>query len=487
MRAQTPLFLTVLFLAGLCALPAAAHMSTVVIEMNANGFEPREVTVDENTTINFVNKDSTDRWPASNVHPTHDLYPEFDPKYPIPPGDLWIFKPKRPGAWKYHDHLYPHRRGTITVTTESAAVSPTVTSHPAPTSVRDSTPPRDQTSWRVWIKQLIIRFWQAFIGPFRQAQAPAELNIADFQTLSEQDQYRYVQQISTTSGPAAAWAFVKTTYTNDAGASLGGRAHDLAHFTGQLIYRQLGLPGLSKCDVTFAFGCYHGFTEAAFAESLTPLLEVAQACTTLGLVNSGPWASCIHGIGHGVATYFDSANLEAALNTCDKLSHGATYCHDGVLMEFSFSAPPSFYRSDDPLYPCSQLPAPYLSACGRNQPHVMQRRLHMNRPAIASVCLAAPPPVAEACIDALGFAFANESQGNHEVIVSLCQQLPTPASQAQCVAAGAGELIFQNYPNWQTAAPAACNSLPAEYQAACLARLEHTRRNYKQPTPAPGV
>ncbi|MBI4021990.1 MAG: hypothetical protein HY372_01400 [Candidatus Andersenbacteria bacterium] len=473
MRTQAPLSLTILLLAGLYAMPAAAHAPTVVIEMNTDGFSPREVSVDANTIINFVNKDSVDRWPASNVHPTHDLYPEFDPKLPIKPGDLWIFKQPRPGVWKYHDHLFPHRRGTIIVEAEKASAAPSE--------------PRSSANWRGWIKQLMLRLWQGFIGPFRPARAPVKMKTADFQNLNEQAQYRYVRQISQSAGPAAAWAYIKTTYTNNAGASLGGRAHDLAHFTGQLVFRQLGLTGLSTCDATFAFGCYHGFTEAAFATSLTPLPDVAQACTTIGPVNSGPWASCIHGIGHGIATYFDSANLEAALNTCDKLPDGATYCHDGVLMEFSFSAAPSFYRRTDPLYPCSQLPAPYLNACGRNQPHVMQRHLQMDRPAIARACLAGPPPIAEACIDALGFAFANESQGNPDVIVSQCRQLPTPDSQARCVAAGAGELIFQNYPNWQTAAPAACYSLPAAYQAACLARLEHTRRNYQKPSPTPGV
>lgn len=487
MTAQTLLFLTAMSLAGPLALPAAAHTATQVIKMTANGFEPREVTVDENTTVNFVNEDSVDRWPASNTHPTHELHPEFDPQHAIPPGDLWIFKPKRIGTWKYHDHLYPHRRGTLTVTAESVSASPaapTVTQSPSPTAapIDSVAAPSGKTNWRAWLKQFAIRFWQAFIRPFRLSPV---ISPAAFQNLNEQAQYDHLRQLSQLQGAPAAWAYVKTTYTSDAGASLGGRAHDLAHFVGGLIFKAKGLPGLTVCDTTFAFGCYHGFTESAFADSLEPLLEVAQACTTLAPPNSGPWASCIHGIGHGVATYFDSANLEGALGACHKLSLGATFCHDGVLMEFSFSAPPNFYRADNPLYPCTDLPAQYHNACGRNQPHVMQRRLNMNRAAIGGVCLTAPPAVAEACLDSLGFAAANESRGNPEAILQQCGELPTPAARARCVGAGAGELIFQNFPGWQTSAPAACRTLPPEFQPACSARLEETRRNYQPNVPFP--
>src|SRR5947207_2542475 len=82
-----------------------AHSEIKVIEMTKEGFEPQSVTVDENQTIIFYNRDTVSRYPASNPHPTHDLYPEFDPKKPILPGDSWPFRPKKIGTWKYHDHL----------------------------------------------------------------------------------------------------------------------------------------------------------------------------------------------------------------------------------------------------------------------------------------------------------------------------------------------------------------------------------------------
>ena len=62
-----------------------AHSTTQVIEMTSNGFEPQKITIDKNSSIIFINKDKVARWPASNVHPTHEIYPEFDPHGdPIP-------------------------------------------------------------------------------------------------------------------------------------------------------------------------------------------------------------------------------------------------------------------------------------------------------------------------------------------------------------------------------------------------------------------
>src|SRR3990167_1529245 len=72
--------------------PVSAHSEVTVIEMVPDGFIPSEITIDVNSSVIFINKDKESRWPASNVHPTHGLYPEFDPKKPILPGESWAFK-----------------------------------------------------------------------------------------------------------------------------------------------------------------------------------------------------------------------------------------------------------------------------------------------------------------------------------------------------------------------------------------------------------
>ena len=71
-----------------------AHSEVTVIEMVPSGFTPPGITIDQNSTVIFVNKDKESRWPASNTHPTHELYPEFDPRKPVLPGESFAFKPK---------------------------------------------------------------------------------------------------------------------------------------------------------------------------------------------------------------------------------------------------------------------------------------------------------------------------------------------------------------------------------------------------------
>ena len=86
------------------------------IIMRDNGFEPASLTVAAGTTVVFRNTGDNDHWPASDVHPTHERYSEFDPRKPIPPGGTWNFTFEKEGAWRFHDHLQQRFPGLITVT-----------------------------------------------------------------------------------------------------------------------------------------------------------------------------------------------------------------------------------------------------------------------------------------------------------------------------------------------------------------------------------
>jgi len=87
----------------------------IVITLTEDGFVPDEVTISAGDTIAFVTTAGKLFWPASNLHPSHALYPEFDPKMPIQSDEVWSFTFTRPGAWKFHDHLSPYFTGVITV------------------------------------------------------------------------------------------------------------------------------------------------------------------------------------------------------------------------------------------------------------------------------------------------------------------------------------------------------------------------------------
>jgi len=93
-----------------------AAPTAVTVTISGDGFSPASVTVKKGTTITFVNKGSTAHWPASDPHPTHTTYPEFNSKKEIASGASWTFTFDKVGTWRYHDHLNSGEKGVIIVT-----------------------------------------------------------------------------------------------------------------------------------------------------------------------------------------------------------------------------------------------------------------------------------------------------------------------------------------------------------------------------------
>jgi len=96
--------------------PAIESETVVVVQMTNDGFNPSEVTIKQGETVEFENVGTNDHWPASAIHPTHEVYPEFDPKAGVAPGESWSFTFDKVGEWKFHDHLFLSFTGKITVT-----------------------------------------------------------------------------------------------------------------------------------------------------------------------------------------------------------------------------------------------------------------------------------------------------------------------------------------------------------------------------------
>jgi plastocyanin len=89
--------------------------SVTIVRTDA-GYEPKEVTIKKGDIILFKNESKEFHWPASDLHPTHGIYPEFDPLRPLAQGEDWKFKFDAVGAWKFHDHIRANKVGTVTVT-----------------------------------------------------------------------------------------------------------------------------------------------------------------------------------------------------------------------------------------------------------------------------------------------------------------------------------------------------------------------------------
>ncbi len=94
----------------------APNIQVVEVDYDGTSFTPSTVNIKVNDWVFFKNKSTLDMWPASNPHPTHTIYPEFDAKKAIAPGAQYKFQFTKVGSWGYHNHLNPSATGTINVT-----------------------------------------------------------------------------------------------------------------------------------------------------------------------------------------------------------------------------------------------------------------------------------------------------------------------------------------------------------------------------------
>lgn len=92
---------------------APAGMPTIAYRND--GFFPPTIEVAAGTKVRFVNESSNEMWVASAMHPTHQLLPGFDQMKGGPKGGVYEYTFTKAGAWKFHDHLKPEFRGSVTV------------------------------------------------------------------------------------------------------------------------------------------------------------------------------------------------------------------------------------------------------------------------------------------------------------------------------------------------------------------------------------
>ncbi len=89
--------------------------TSALITYTDRGFSPEIVEVAQDGTVTFKNESTRDLWVASNEHPEHLMYPEFDAKKGYTPGSEYQFTFEKAGSWQYHDHLKASLGGTVIV------------------------------------------------------------------------------------------------------------------------------------------------------------------------------------------------------------------------------------------------------------------------------------------------------------------------------------------------------------------------------------
>ena len=270
-------WLTVVGIAALLAVGASACAGPgsgdelagreLKVLINEQGFEPKSFEISQGDTVVFQNAGDQPHWPASNIHPTHRMYPEsgsdycgtegqstsFDACGALMPGDSYTFTFEYPGIWRFHDHLNPEFSGKLNVAELDGFAQPSI-----------QTEPSDQTE-RVY-DDTIPENWPAI-----------------FQ--DEIALYSYIRKY----GPAQT-----IQYLNELQSQYGD-CHTTAHTAGRFAYEIFDSEAFQTCSAECHSGCYHGATEAYFRDHGTANLadDLAVICSS----SLNPFFShqCFHG------------------------------------------------------------------------------------------------------------------------------------------------------------------------------------------------
>lgn len=95
--------------------PDGNNVAVFEVAYDGKAYSPSQLKIKNGDVVVFKNESTESFWPASAPHPTHTIYPEFDPKKSYGPGTSWQFKFSKVGSWSYHDHLNPSAFGKIMV------------------------------------------------------------------------------------------------------------------------------------------------------------------------------------------------------------------------------------------------------------------------------------------------------------------------------------------------------------------------------------
>lgn len=359
---------SVLILGALFLIPSSAPKKTssgnAIVEISAEGFSPKNLTINLGDPVRFINKDARARWPASDPHPTHDFLSGFDPQRPIESDSSWSFVFTTEGKWSYHDHLIPHQKGEIIVIGES------------------------DTNVLSRFRDFLNLNINKTNSPATAESAPEELK----QLLAEKNtkkQAKIVRAMAEKYGPREALQLMQRS-----GLPQTGETHLLVHEIGNVAYERYGQSALLYCDESFLSACYHGVVLNEIGDrGIAGVARLIEECRS-----AGPhiYAQCSHAAGHGFLAYNNYKVLEA-LPFCDQLGEFAqdipTFnCRDGIFMENIFGvhngkpSPNRMVKTDDPYYPCNAVPEKYRDGCFANQATLMYQLFDGNLRKVAEHC-----------------------------------------------------------------------------------------------------
>lgn len=251
--------------------------------------------------------------------------------------------------------------------------------------------------------------------------------------------------------------------------------HLSAHLFGESLYRVLGIEGVSVCDDSFGFGCYHGFFGTAIAAGgPETLVRFDKMCVEkFGLMGLG----CPHGIGHGLGEYYGPGRLSEQLAVCGQLSwQGERFgCSGGVFMEYNYPTMVSGakaltttrkFNPTEPYAPCTGVDTRFAKSCYLELAAWYYDALSADLPKIDVLCGGIPElSYKRECYRGLGLALVPHMQYDVKKAISACASISAAIPRRWCFA-GASWSFFA-HPDYTAQADGICAILPQNDALQC--------------------
>ena len=376
---------------------------TQIIEFTDDGYKPANLKVWAGQQVRFVNRSSMEMWPASNIHPSNQVLPEFDPGRPIESGEEWAFTFHEPGFWRYHDHILPGRGGLITAMGDDTGT----TYEPFAPSV----------------------------SPNPGFPSPPELASDALEDLLQND--TVMRQYVRDYGPANTISLMA-----QASGLTGSACHPRAHQAGLAAHEFYGASAFMLIGHECDSGGYHGVMEAMLRERGTADIELDLKAVCGEAATSFLKLRCLHGVGHGLMAW-TGHELYDALNLCDFMisDRERRACYSGVFManviagvSNTTSHSTAYLSDENPHYPCDALTERYVSSCYLYHSTRMLIMFKYNYELVAQECANTRSSAVYDCFESYGRDVAAATLGDPARGIEMCHEtVGSPAHRVWCV------------------------------------------------------
>ncbi len=449
--------LTLLLLTSSLPPVAEAHVSGGEehrIRITNSGFIPKEVSVERGEAVTFVNEDDTEHWVASNLHPTHTVYPNsdirkcgtkdeeimFDSCRGLKKGETYTFVFTEIGTWRFHDHLRANLGGTVVVTE-----SPNRTAATPAEDEKNVSGSAARISTRV--KTTFLRLLYVLL-PAQGERRLGSLNM--FEVTKDEQKLEFWMRVFGYDRVLSALETDARDLSVNSAESLG-QCHTEAHYVGRMAHKLFNISSLTeeKIDARCQFGFYHGVMEVSLGNLAEDdiVRKISEKCASYTETNPVRRIFCEHAIGHGLLVHYDY-DLPRALGKCSLVTpiDARGLCYHGAYMENAFvklgigvghETPWADWARPD--FPCTspqlkQLPGA-VEHCYFSQSLIWGAPFSRfnNRAAIAG-CLRVPAKNRELCFTGIGFSAGSpQASLSNEKLSALCASAPEEEDRRNCL------------------------------------------------------